>query len=44
MERFNIDVSSFDGPLQDAPEVLDSVGVNMSFDIGFGMVNSFVGL
>ena len=42
VERFNIDVSSFDCSLQETPEVFNAIGVNMSFDISLSMVNDFM--
>jgi|GEM_PF-2271334 len=35
-------VSSFDCSLQKAPEVLDTVGMNVSSNVSFGMVNHFM--
>lgn len=53
MERLDADVRPVDGPLQQAPEVLQAVGVDLAPDVGLGMVDglmevvrlqSFVGL
>ena len=42
MERFHADIGSIYPPLQEAPEVLDSVGVDVSVDVGFGVVDHHV--
>src|SRR5919106_6199964 len=42
MEWFNTDISAFDGSLYQAPEVLNTVGVNLAPDILFGVVNHFM--
>jgi hypothetical protein len=42
MERLDVDVGSLDGPLQEAPEVLNAVGVNLAPDILFSVVNDLV--
>ena len=39
MEWLDADVSSFQSALEQTPEVFESVCVNLSFDISFGMVN-----
>lgn len=44
VERLNADVSSLDGPLQETPEVLNPIGVNLAPDVCLGMVNDLVGV
>jgi len=40
--RFHRNVGSVDTTLQQAPEVLHAVGVNLPVNVGFGMVNNLV--
>ena len=42
MERLDADVGSFQSALEEAPEVFESVGVNLSVNVLFGMVNDLV--
>lgn len=42
MEWFHADIGALDCPLQEAPEVFETVGVHLPLDIRFGMVNDFV--
>ena len=39
MKRLNADVSAFQGALQEAPEVLAPVGVDLPVHVFFGMIN-----
>ena len=42
MERFHANVGSFESALEQAPEVFESVGVNLPVNIRLGMVNDLV--
>lgn len=42
VEWFDIDVSTANGPLQQAPEVLNSIGVNVPLDVSLSVVNDFM--
>src|SRR6266404_1463593 len=42
MERFNVDVCSLESALEEAPEVFESVGVNLPINVTFCMVNRLV--
>ena len=42
VERLDADVGALDGPLEQRPEVLDSVGVNLAIDVLLGVVNDAV--
>ena len=42
MERFDTDVSTTETTFQQAPEVLDTVGVNAPVYIGFSVINDLV--
>ena len=42
MERFDANVGSFESTLEQAPEVLKAIGVNLSIDVPNGMVNNLV--
>ena len=42
MERLNANVGAFEGALQQAPEVLEAVGMNPTANIGNGMVKDFM--
>jgi len=42
VKRLNADVGSFDGPLQEAPEILNAVGVNPATNVFMGMVDHFM--
>ena len=42
MERFNRHVGALDGPLQETPEVLQAISVNLSLHVLFGMVDHAV--
>src|SRR2546428_2319871 len=44
MKRFNTDIGPFDGPLQEAPEILDAVGMHGVFHLGFGMIYQLVNI
>lgn len=44
MKRFNADVGAFDRPLEQAPEVLQPIGVDVPPHIGFGMADDLVGV
>ena len=43
MKRLYSNVGSTKAALQERPEVLDSVGVNLTFDIPLNMVDYFMG-
>src|SRR5579871_395312 len=42
MEGFDGDISAFEAPLQEAPEVLQPVGVNLPVNVGFGVIDDLV--
>lgn len=42
VERLHTDVGSLDGALQQRPEVLHAIGVNLAVNVFFGMVNDLV--
>ena len=42
MEGLDVNVGALDGPLQEAPEVLNAVGVNLPVNVPFGMVDDAV--
>lgn len=42
MKRLNVNLGSPNGPLQEAPEVLKAVGMNLALGICFGVVNDCV--
>jgi len=42
VERFHADVGAFQLALEQAPEVFESVGVNLAVNVRFGMVNDLV--
>ncbi len=42
MERFDANVSSLNAPLQEAPEVFEGVGVDVSANVFHGMVNNLM--
>src|ERR1019366_5118526 len=44
MEWFDTDVGSSDAALEQAPEVFESVGVNLAINVFLGMVNYLVGV
>ena len=44
MEWLDIDVSASNRPLQETPEVLNSVGMNMTMNVGYSMVYSLVNI
>ena len=44
VEGLNANIGAFDGPFQEAPEVLNPVGVNFASDVGFGVVDNLVGV
>ena len=43
VERLNADISAFDCSLQETPEVFDTVGVNPTTDVFFGVVDNLMG-
>ena len=42
MERLNADIGAFQLALEQAPEIFESVGVNLSINVAFRMVNDLV--
>jgi len=44
MERFDRNISTLDGALQEAPEVLAAIGVDFTVHVGFGVVNDVMGV
>src|SRR5712664_3594390 len=42
VERLDVDVCSLESALEKAPEVFQPVGVNLSVNVAFGMVNRLV--
>lgn len=44
MKRLDAHISSLDPALQEAPEVFDGVGMNVSMHIFNGMINDSVGI
>ena len=44
MEWFDTNVASRDAALEQRPEVLKAVGVNLTINVLLGMVNNFVGV
>src|ERR1039457_602254 len=44
MERFDTNVASRNAALEQRPEVLKAVGVNLPINVFLGMVNDFVGV
>jgi hypothetical protein len=42
MERFNANVGPFQSTLEKTPKVFESVGVNLSVNVAFGMVNNLM--
>ena len=42
MERFNGNVSAAQIPLEQAPEVLKPICVNLATDVGFGVIHEFM--
>jgi hypothetical protein len=44
VERLNADVGSLDGSLEQAPEILQTVGVDATVNVSFGVVDELMGL
>jgi hypothetical protein len=44
VKRLNTDIGTLDGPLQEAPEILNSVGMDFAPDVGFSVVDNLVGV
>ena len=44
MERLDADIGAFNGPLQEAPKVFDTIGVNPSAHVSVGVVNDFMSI
>ncbi len=42
MERLGADIGALESPLEETPEVFESIGMNLPVNVAFGMVNDLV--
>jgi len=43
VERLYADVGAVEAPLEQAPEVLDAVGMNLALDVALGVIDRLMG-